>query len=64
MNKHLIPRLSADELNHWQPGWRTGIAHNIAHTSDIPPRKKRSNGPVWTACLVVLAMVGVVVAWL
>lgn len=54
-------RLEANALRDWRPGWRTAIAHNIASTSDIAPRKKRGNAVEWAVC-VVLAAVALAVA--
>ena len=52
----LIPRPKT-----WQPGWRTGVAMNIAATTNVPARK-RSNGDVWLVCALLLALAGLVVA--
>lgn len=48
-------RLEANVLRNWRPGWRAGVAGNIAVTSAIPDtRKRRRARRAWHALFRVL----------
>ncbi len=57
-------RLETNVLRGWKPGWRTGIAHNIAITSDVPKRRKRrSNAGAYVIAAALLGLAWAVVAY-
>jgi hypothetical protein len=59
----MIARLASDPRN-WRPGWREGVAANIATTSDIPKRRKRYARRAWRALFRISLAVVAVAAWL
>lgn len=59
-------RLEANVLRGWKPGWRAGIADNIATTSAVQTRRNRiRNRRAWKAVIritLTLAAIGLLIA--
>lgn len=53
-------RLETNVLRDWRPGWKAGIAHNIATASDVQSRRSRRHSRrAWRALFRILAALAV-----